>query len=495
MSNKWFILTLIILMYLPVSIDTTILHVAIPSLTYSLSASSNEILWIIDIYPLIMSSFLLPMGVLCDKYGVKKIALSGSAIFCISSLIAAMSESASTLIISRGFLALGASMILPATLASVRLTFINNRERAIALGVWSTIGTAGAALGPLVGGILLEFFPWQSVFLVNIPVCIVVIILTLCAGIRNENRSSRKINLNDSLLLISSLLIIIYTLKCSFNQGDNAVLIPFLILGITFGFIFIKKQMTFTDSMIDITLFRNRHILAGVTLALFSMISLVGFEFFITQELQLAMGMSALDASLFLLPFILSSCLSGPCVGWAMDKTGLRFIAFMGVLLSSVSFAGLSVTNLSVHNLQAWGMMILLGFSIEAAMLASTTLIMDAAPPNKGGEAGAIEGMAYELGTGIGIVIFGLMMSSSYKRNIQTYLGEDYFNENQFSSLPETIKYADRLSGVEKEYLISIAKQSLLDSHFHIMIAGSFLLLILSIVILILIKKPGKLLK
>lgn len=487
-ANKWFVLTLIILMYLPVAIDATILHVAIPSLTYSLSATANEVLWIIDIYPLIMSSFLLPMGVLCDRYGVKNIALSGSVIFGIGSAAGAMSDSASVLVISRGFLALGAAMILPATLASVRLTFRNNRERAIALGIWSTTGTAGAALGPLVGGILLEFFPWQSVFLINIPVCILVVILTLGVNIRNEEKSLRKINLTDSLLLISSMLMIIFSIKSSLNQRETPMHMPLLFLGLIFGLVFIRKQIWSPDSMIDLRLFRDRNILAGVILALFSMIALVGFEFFITQELQLAMEMSALNASLFLLPFILSSCLSGPCVGWAMDKTGLRFIAFIGILLSSVSFAGLSITNLSSHNLQAWGMMVLLGFSIEAAMLASTTVIMNAAPADKGGEAGAIEGMAYEFGAGIGIVIFGLMTSSFYTKNIQAYLGDNDIPVTQLASLPETIKYAELLSAVEKEKLIILAKQSFLDSHFYIMIVASIFLLILSAIILILMK-------
>ncbi|SLO31623.1 MFS transporter [Klebsiella variicola] len=185
-------------MYLPVSIDATILHVAIPTLTYSLNASSNEVLWIMDIYPLIMSSFLLPMGVLCDKYGVKNISLVGSVIFGISSAAGAMSDSALILIISRGFLAVGAAMILPATLATVRLTFLNNQERAIALGIWSTIGTAGAALGPLVGGVLLEYFPWQSVFLINIPICILV--TGLSAGMKIRMVEKNQKNLMQSIL-------------------------------------------------------------------------------------------------------------------------------------------------------------------------------------------------------------------------------------------------------------------------------------------------------
>lgn len=488
-SNKWFILLVIILMYLPVSIDATILHVAAPSLSLDLNASSNEVLWIIDIYSLVMACFLLPMGVLGDKYGVKWIALSGIIIFGLASFLAMLSETALMLTLSRGFLALGAAMILPATLAALRVTFIDNRERAIALGVWSAVGTGGAALGPLVGGFLLEYYSWHSVFFINIPICVIVAVLTLRTRINNEKCESKKINITDPLLLISSILLVILFMKSVFKDGITVNLILMLLGGMIVGYFFIKRQIIASEPMIDISLFKNRIVVAGIILAMLSMISLVGFEFFVSQELQLAMGMSALEAGLFLLPLILASCLSGPCVGWAIDFIGVRTIAFMGIFVSAISFAGLSVTDFRSQAWQAWGFMVLLGFCIEAALLASTTAIMGAAPPGKGGQAGAIEGMAYEFGAGIGVVMFGLMMSSMYSRNIQQHLHGVELPMASKLSLPDTIAYAEKIGGGNGEKIMMYAKQSFIDSHFNVMIAASIILFVLSFVILRLMKR------
>lgn len=481
-TNKWQILFIIILMYLPVSLDATILHVAAPSLSKDLRASSNEVLWIIDIYSLIMACFLLPMGVVGDKYGVKLLSVAGTLIFGLASFMAFMSESAYALIVSRGLLALGAAMILPATLSALRLSFADNRERAIALGIWSAIGTGGAALGPLIGGVLLEHYSWQSVFFINIPVCLLVLFFAIRMNIPVEKNTDKKINIYDPVLLIFSILLIILFFKSTVKEGVSAYIAAMLVCGIVAGGIFLKRQLRSEQPMIDLTLFRNRVILGGILLALTSMISLVGFEFFVSQELQLAMGLSPLEAGIFLLPLILASCLSGPCVGWAIDFTGVRAIAFTGVFISALCFAALSVTDFSRDVWQAWGIMICLGFSIEAALLASTTAIMNAAPAEKAGEAGAIEGMAYELGAGIGVVLFGLMMSATYTKNLSKVIDSDLAHVAT-DSLADTLSFADTQGGQQGKALADMAKNAFIESHFNIMISACIVLLILSLLV------------
>jgi len=160
MQKKWGILGIVMLIYIPVAIDATVLHVAIPTLSRELAATSNQLLWIIDIYSLVMAGLLLPMGALGDRIGYKKLAMYGTAIFGLASLAAALSANAMSLIVARSALAVGASMILPATLLAVRITFLDAGERSIALGVWTAIGSGGAAAGPLLGGWILEHFYW-----------------------------------------------------------------------------------------------------------------------------------------------------------------------------------------------------------------------------------------------------------------------------------------------------------------------------------------------
>ncbi|HFS8112839.1 TPA: MFS transporter [Enterobacter asburiae] len=489
-KSKWYILAVIILMYLPVSLDATILHVAAPLLSIDLKASADEVLWIIDIYSLVMASFLLVMGVVGDKIGAKKLAIMGVIIFGLASFIAMISTTAMILIIARGVLAIGAAMILPATLSALRISFSSNKERAVALGIWSAVGTGGAALGPVVGGLLLEKYSWGSVFFINIPVCILVLVMALKLPDLKTAGAKRKISISDPLLLIASILLIILSVKTSAREGFSPQLLVLSATGISLIAVFLHRQKSSENPMLQLSFFRNKTIVAGIILALASMVSLVGFEFYVSQQLQLAYGKTPLQAGLFLLPLILASCLSGPFIGWTLDRTGIRLIAVGGVVISAASFAGMAFTSFDTQIWNAWLLMVVLGFCIEAALLASTTAIMNAVPANKAGEAGAIEGMAYELGAGIGVVFFGLLMASTFRNNLHD-LQPGYDNVNITgigSSLSEAFSYAATLPQNENSIVRDASITAFLNSHSTVMLASSFCLTLLGLCIYILLK-------
>lgn len=489
-KRKWYILTVIIFMYLPVSLDATILHVAAPVLSVDLKASADEVLWIIDIYSLVMASFLLPMGVVGDKFGAKKLAITGIIVFGVASFIAMLSATAMMLIIARGMLAIGAAMILPATLSALRIAFSSNKERAVALGIWSAVGTGGAALGPVAGGLLLEKFSWGSVFFINIPVCILVLIMALKIPDLKADGAERKIPVQDPLLLIASILLIILSVKTGAREGISLPLMALSATGISLMALFIHRQRISANPMLQLSFFRNRTIVAGIILALASMVSLVGFEFYVSQQMQLAYGKTPLQAGLFLMPLILASCLSGPFIGWTLDRTGIRLIAVGGVAMSAASFAGMAFIRFDTQIWHAWFLMAVLGFCIEAALLASTTAIMNAVPGNKAGEAGAIEGMAYELGAGIGVVFFGLLMASTFRNNLSA-MQQAYDNVNITgigSSLSEAFSYAVNLPENQSTIVRDAAVTAFLNSHSTVMLASSLCLTLLAVCIYILLK-------
>lgn len=483
MSKKWIVFYVIILMYLPVSIDATVLHVAAPRLGIALSATGSELLWIIDIYSLVMACLLLPMGALGDRIGFKRLALMGSILFGLASLAAALAASVAALIAARAFLAIGAAMILPATLSAVRHIFTDERERSLALGIWVAIGTMGAAMGPLVGGVLLEYFYWGSVFLINIPIIIIVVIATLVVIPSQPGRTEQTWKLAPALVLITAILMLVYAAKTGLRGGGDMMITSLTaLIGGGMLFAFVRHQLSTAAPMIDFRLISQRVIAVGMVMAMTAMITLVGFELLLTQELQFVLGKTPLEAGMFLLPLMIASGVSGPISGWLVARVGLRAVASAGIALSSLSFLGLALTDFATQSYLAWGWMILLGFSIQASLLASTAAIMSAAPPEKAGAAGAVEGMAYELGAGLGVALFGLMLSRAYSASIvlPADLPADLVAQAS-ASISETIQVVNHLGG--SETLLASAKLAFSASHSLVLGSASAMLILLAVTV------------
>ena len=482
MSRQWLTLVAILLVYLPVAIDATVLHVAAPTLSMSLGTSSNELLWIIDIYSLVMAGMVLPMGALGDKIGFKRLLLLGSAIFGVSSLAAAFSPTALALIASRALLAIGAAMIVPATLAGIRNTFSQARHRNMALGLWAAIGSGGAAFGPLVGGILLEHFYWGSVFLINVPIVLAVIAFSARMVPRQPARREQPLNLTQALMLIVAILMLVFSAKSAL-KGQMALWMTGLIalVGLALLVRFVRQQLSAATPMVDMRLFTHRIILSGVMMAMTALITLVGFELLMAQELQFVHGKTPFEAGLFMLPLMLASGFSGPVAGVMVSRLGLRQVATGGMLLSALSFLGLSMTYFSSQQWLAWGLMTLLGFSVASALLASGAAIMAAAPKEKAAAAGAIETMAYELGAGLGIALFGLILTRSYSSSIVLPGGMDGQAAAQASSsISEAIALAQSLPAVPAHSLIAAAKTAFISAHSIVLATAGVLLLLLA---------------
>ncbi|POT55296.1 methyl viologen resistance protein SmvA [Citrobacter amalonaticus] len=481
MFRQWLTLVIIVLVYIPVAIDATVLHVAAPTLSMTLGASGNELLWIIDIYSLVMAGMVLPMGALGDRIGFKRLLLLGGGLFGLASLAAAFAHSASLLIATRVILAIGAAMIVPATLAGIRATFSETYHRNMALGVWAAVGSGGAAFGPLVGGMLLEHFYWGSVFLINVPIVLLVMALTARYVPRQIGRRDQSLNFGHAIMLIVAILLLIYGAKSALKgHSATGVIVLTLLIGVLLLTQFVRIQLAASRPMIDMRLFTHRIILSGVVMAMTAMITLVGFELLMAQELQFVHGLTPYQAGLFMLPLMLASGFSGPIAGMLVSRLGLRLVATGGMALSALSFYGLAMTDFSTQQIQAWILMALLGFSAANALLASTAAIMAAAPAEKAAAAGAIETMAYELGAGLGIAVFGLLLSRSFSASITLPHGLNSQQiERASSSMGEAVQLANTLSPSVGEAVLEAAKQAFTWSHSVALgSAGSMLILL-----------------
>lgn len=483
MFRQWLALVIIVLVYIPVAIDATVLHVAAPTLSMTLGASGNELLWIIDIYSLVMAGMVLPMGALGDRIGFKRLLMLGSVLFGLSSLWAAASSSAGWLIAARASLAIGAAMIIPATLAGIRTLFTEARQRNIALGVWAAVGSGGAAFGPLIGGALLEHFYWGSVFLINVPIVAIVVVLTARLVPPQQGRPEQPLNISHAIMLIVAILLLVFSAKTALKGALSPWMVATtLFIGAMLLFIFVRIQLRAAIPMIDMRLFGHRIILSGVVMAMTAMIALVGFELLMAQELQFVHGFTPFDAGMFMLPVMVASGFSGPIAGVLVSKLGLRIVAAGGMGLSALSFIGLSMLDFSTQQWLAWGLMVLLGFSAASALLASTSAIMAAAPKEKAAAAGAIETMSYELGAGLGIALFGLLLTRSFSAAIALPQGlESRVAEQASSWIGEAVKVAQELPPALAESVIQAAKTAFISSHSVALGSAGGMLLLLAI--------------
>ncbi|WOE33339.1 MULTISPECIES: MFS transporter [unclassified Acinetobacter] len=485
MSIKWLILAITVGLYLPVAIDATVLHIAIPTLSQTLNATTAQLLWIIDIYPLLMAGLILVMGALGDRIGYRKLMLMGSIIFAMASVLAAFSTTANFLILSRAILACGAAMIMPATLACIRHTFNEEKERNFALGMWVVAGGAGAAFGPLIGGFLLEYFDWGAVFLINIPIVLIVIIAILKYIPKQAVKSHQHINIVDALMLITAILCLIYSLKSGLKQFELNVIIFGLVGGIL-TYLFIKKQINSKQPLLNIQLFRTKSIQYGFIISVVAMIALVGFELLISQKLQYVYQYSPLQAGLYILPFMLAVSVSGFFSTPLLNRFGCKKVAVYSLLLSAFSMYGLAGIDVATMDFIAIFYMVLLGLSILCAFLAATSAILSGAPIEQAASAGAIESMSYELGTGFGVTLFGLLASFYYRQHVNfTALLSTVQQQTAQNSIGETYQILPDLTVENAATVMQLANTAFVEAHRSVLLISSFILLFLAIYIAI----------
>src|SRR3989338_2942426 len=417
--RRWLILLAVMLAFLPVVIDMTILHIAVPSLTLALGASATEVLWIIDIYPLLMAGLLVPMGTLADRIGNRRVLLIGLVIFGFASLLAAFAPTATLLIGARVLLALCGSMIMPCVLGIIRRTFEDADERAMALGLWGTVGAAGAALGPLIGGALLEHFWWGSAFLINVPIMLVVAPLVFLLLPRTEDTTPGTWALVQALLLIAGILAVVYGIKAAVGTTQPlAVALSVAILGALLLTIFVRLQLRSATPMLDLSLFSRPAIMAGIIMAAVAIGALAGVELTLAQELQYVLGKTPLQAGIFMIPIMAAAAVGGPIAGYLSNQFGLRLVSSLSLAVASAAPAALAMTELHTPGWIVPTLLGFLGLTLSIGLTASSIAIMGSVDADKGGAAGALEATGYEVGAGLGITFFPGFMSSIFARTV-----------------------------------------------------------------------------
>jgi len=484
LHNKWLVLVLISVALFLVGIDMTVLYTALPTLTHDLNASNSQKLWIINAYPLVMAGLLPGFGTLGDRIGHRSIFIWGLAVFGLASLIMAFSPTANLLIAGRAFLAIGAAMMSPATLAILRQTFVTDKERTLAIGIWGSVSAGANAFGPLIGGALLSRFWWGSVFLINVPVILVALLFAPVLLKKRPGIPDRVWDFFSSLLIMIGIVGLVYALK-EFIKADSDSIHAFiaLIIGIVFMALFVKRQKGSSSPMIDFGLFRNSQFIGGVVVILVSMLGLMGVQFALTQRLQLVQGYTPLDAGIFILPVFIASFIAGPTIGAILPRIGIirslwmsMFVAATGIII----FACFHREPLAMQIIA----LLLIGFGIGSGMATGSSAIMLNAPENKAGMAASIETVSYELGGALGVAIIGSIMTFVYTKTIILPKG---LVEGDIAkdSIDQALLLSEKLNTNMASELINSARLAF-DQAFHsVILMVAVIMILLGLVFLI----------
>ncbi|SDT05716.1 MFS transporter, DHA2 family, multidrug resistance protein [Paenibacillaceae bacterium GAS479] len=468
--KRWLILAVVSSALLLIVMDSTILYTALPSLTYDLGASASEKLWILNGYSLVMAGLLPAMGTLGDRYGHKKIFALGLLVFTATSLLAAFAPTPSVLVVARILLAVGASMMMPATLSIIRMTFTNPRELGLAIGIWAAIASGGAGIGPIIGGLLVEHYWWGAAFLINVPIAILALVLTLVYVPSHEGNKDTKWDLIGSAQIMIALVAIVFAIKeFAKREGSPALAAISAVIGIVAMIIFIRRQLKSSNPLLDLSLFKLSPFTAGCITAVVGLFGQLGIQYVITQRLQLVEGLSPFQAGLIMISIPGAALIAGPVAGKMMVRYNVIRIKSISLLLAAVGTA----IYLFQYDAGMMGQIIglaFLGLGLGASMTAASHSIMSSAPPEKAGMAASIEEVAYEVGGAAGIAIIGSLSGLIYSLNMVIPQGLQV-PANVKDSLDEALIAAEGLPTGASEALI-VAGRTAFDDSFIVILMG-----------------------
>lgn len=413
--REWWGLAVLVLPTLLLALDMTVLHLAAPQLSADLQPSSAQLLWILDIYGFMVAGFLITMGTLGDRIGRRRLLLIGAFAFGLASIAAAFATSSEMLIATRALLGVAGATLMPSTLSLIRNMFHVPRERTLAITVWMTGFIVGTAIGPLIGGVVLEFFWWGAVFLLAVPVMALLLLVGpfLLPEFRDEQAG--RLDLPSALLSVCALLLVIFGLKDMARDGVNLMAISAGLMGLVVGVAFVHRQRGLADPMLDMELFRRRTFTVSVVAMLMSILALSGAWLMIFQYLQGVMGLSALMAGVVMLPSAVLQTVASLLVPRMSRWLQPSWLVSGGLTIAVLGFVALLMIDGAEG--VAWMVLgtILLGVGVMPMMILGTDLVISSVPPEKTGAAAATSETATELGMAMGIAVIGSVGAAVYR--------------------------------------------------------------------------------
>ncbi|WJV44288.1 MFS transporter [Streptomyces flavofungini] len=461
--REWLGLFVLTLPTILLALDATVLNLAVPDISADLGPSSAQLLWAVDIYGFMIAGFLVTMGTLGDRIGRRRLLMFGALGFGLASVLAATSTSPEMLIAARALLGITGATLMPSTLALISNMFKDPRQRGVAISVWVTCFSVGIAVGPVLGGLLLEWFWWGSVFLLGVPVMVVLLVTAPLLLPEYRDPAAGRVDAASVVLSLVTVLPGIYGVKRLAEHGVDAFAVAALLTGAVFGTLFVLRQRRLADPLLDLRLFQNRAFSAALLVLLLGLGVMGGLYLFITQYLQLVEGLSPLEAGLWLLPAALALIVASSLTPALARRIRPGYVVGGALLVSVAGYA--LIAQVDSHGglpLLVTGF-VLVYTGISPMMVLGTDLVVGSAPPEKAGSAAAMSETGMEFGIALGIAGLGSVVTAVYR---------DETNDTLPRALPEDTAHAARdtlanadaaareLSGPLGEQLLEPARQA-----------------------------------
>lgn len=494
-STRWIGLLFIGISLLVISLDNTILNVALPSISNDLGASASDLQWIVDAYVLVFAALLLTMGSIGDKVGRKRALQFGLVMFGIGSLCAALSTSTEMLIAARAFLGIGGATIMPATLSIISATF-PREERSQAIAVWAAIFGLGVGVGPVVGGLLLEQFEWNAVFFVNLPVVAIALLGGAFFLADSKDEHAPRPDVIGVLLSVPGLFALIYGIIEAGMTGwtDARVLAAFGISAVLLT-LFTWWENRAPNAMLPLHFFKNMSFTGANIAMTFIMFSMFGSIFFLSQYLQTIQGYSALDAGLRMVPMAVA--LAGVSVLSARitRRLGTKRTVALGIAVAASGLVFMSqMYDVDTPYSTVVVGQIILAAGMGFAMSPATDSIMGSVPVSKAGVGSAMNDTTRQLGGALGVAVLGTIMNGRYLEGVESLkTALPQLRSDMFEGISNSIQAAHKIASNPQvpqpfaDTILGIADRAFVAGMNDAMLFGAGVMLVNALLVIIIL--------
>ncbi|MFE7798525.1 MFS transporter [Nocardia sp. NPDC057440] len=418
-TRDWAGLAVLALALLLLAVDATVLDLAVPAISADLTPTTPQLLWIIDVYSFVLAGLLVVMGNLGDRIGRRRLLLMGGVGFAVASAIAAWSVSPEMLIAARVLQGVAGATLMPATLGLIRSMFLDPRQRTVAIAVWSAMAGGGAAAGPLLGGWLLEHYWWGSVFLVNLPVMLALLVLGPVLIPESRDPNPGRFDLPSAALSMLALVPVVYAVKESAAHGPSLGMVGIGAIGVLAGVLFVHRQRGLEHPMIDLKLFAVPRFRIAVLTSLLSVFALAGELFFASQYLQLVLGHSPLEAGLLLLPGLAANVIAALASAWLVRYLRPGLVLSGSLLVAAIGSALFLLLGAdATSNVTFIVAFLFTGAGVGVSLTISSDLVVSSAPAARAGAAAAVSETAYETGIALGVAVLGSVVMAVFRNGL-----------------------------------------------------------------------------